>query len=143
VHLLNPIKIFLQKVHVEKFRCQFFLDFFCFIAVSGVSFGDGSSNTPPKKTFSKQIVSNSFYKKIDQKPKNRFFLDLSASRFSVTGVPKKMSQNKCPKTNLTLVLFWPLAHPTTTGVTDFILFGGPLGERPTGAVLGSLCSYKK
>jgi hypothetical protein len=41
----NTIKMFLQKVHVETFfknfdkkiRWQFFLDFFCFIAFSGVS----------------------------------------------------------------------------------------------------------
>jgi hypothetical protein len=35
---------------------------------------------------------------------------------------KKISE----KINLTLVLFWPLTHPPTTGVTDFVLIGGPL-----------------
>jgi hypothetical protein len=42
----NTIQIFLQKVHVENFspknrqtfQCQFFLDFFWFIAFSGITF---------------------------------------------------------------------------------------------------------
>jgi hypothetical protein len=29
---------------------------------------------------------------------------------------------------LTLALFWPLTHPPTTGVTDYLFFGGPLSE---------------
>jgi hypothetical protein len=76
----NTIQIFLQKVHVENFsqknrqnfRCQFFLDFFCFIAFSGVSQRWGSK-THTKKGFSKNIVSKSFHKKIDQKSKTDVF----------------------------------------------------------------------
>jgi hypothetical protein len=64
-----------QKHHVEnffqnnrqKFRCQVFLDFLCLIAFSGVSQRWEFKNTK------KNIVSKSFYKKIDQKSKTNFF----------------------------------------------------------------------
>jgi hypothetical protein len=76
----NTIKIFLQKVHVDvenffqnfdkKIRCQFFLDFFCFIAFPGVSQRwEMGAQRHYKKRFTKKIVSKSFYKKFDQKSK--------------------------------------------------------------------------
>jgi hypothetical protein len=46
----------------------------------------------------------------------------------VRGVQKH--DKKSQKINLTLVLFWPLTHPPTTGVTDFFL-GRPLGPEAT------------
>jgi hypothetical protein len=75
----NTTKIFLQKVHVENFpqknrgknRCQFssiflFYSFFgCFSAM-----GVQKHN---KKGFTKEIVSKSFYKKIDKKSKTDCF----------------------------------------------------------------------
>jgi hypothetical protein len=75
--------MFLQQVHVEnfpqenrqKFRCQFFLDFLCFIAFPGVSRRCEFKGTT-KSAFqkSRRIV---FTKKIDQKNPNRFFLFFS------------------------------------------------------------------
>jgi hypothetical protein len=63
------------------------------------------------------------------KVQNRFFLDFFYhvfGRFSVRGVQKHDKKN-IEKINLTLVLFWPLTHPPTTGVTDlFLIGGGPL-----------------
>jgi hypothetical protein len=65
--------MFLQKVHVENFsqnfdknfRCQFFLDFFCFIAFSGVSqrweFKNTTKNVLQKnrrKVFTKNLTKN-------------------------------------------------------------------------------------
>jgi hypothetical protein len=81
-----------------------------------------------KNRFAKKIMSKSFYKKFDQKSKTDFFSIFVYhvfGRFSVRGVQKhdtKISE----KINLTLVLFWPLTHPPTTGVTDFFFIGGPL-----------------
>jgi hypothetical protein len=75
-----------------------------------------------QKCFEKEIVSKSFFShgriKFDQKSKTDFFLDFFLSRFWAF---------LDEETNLTLVLFWPLTHPHTTGVTD-CFFGGPLGE---------------
>jgi hypothetical protein len=47
-------------------------------------------------------------------------------RFSVRGV--QQHDKKIEKINLTLVLFWPLTHPPTTGVTGFFFIGGPLSR---------------
>jgi hypothetical protein len=86
-----------------------------------------------KKRFAKKIVSKSFYKKFDQKSKTDFFSIFFYhvfGRFSVRGAQKH--DKKIPKkTNLTPVLFWPLTHPPTTGVTDFFLIGGPLRSAPS------------
>jgi hypothetical protein len=46
---------------------------------------------------------------------------------SVRGVQNHHLKNTTK--NLTLVLFWPLTHPPTTGITD--VFGGPLNNRET------------
>jgi hypothetical protein len=54
-----------------NFLCQFFLDFFCFIATSGVFQRWEFKNTT--KTFCKKIVSKSFYQKFDRKSKTDFF----------------------------------------------------------------------
>jgi hypothetical protein len=121
----------LQKVHVEnfsrkkrqQFQCQFFLDFFGFIAVSGVSQRWEFKNTT--KNVLQKIVSKSFYKKIDKKSKTDFFSNFFYhvfGRFSARGVQKHHKKSRGG--NLTLVLFWPLTHPPghppTTGVTDFV-----------------------
>ena len=130
----NTIKIFLQKVHVENFfqnfdknfRCQFFLDFFCFIAFSGVSqrweFKNTTKNVLQKKSCRKVFTKNS-----TKNPKptfSRFFFYHVFGRFSMRGVQKHDKKN-IEKINLTLVLFRTLTHLPTTGVTDFFFFGGP------------------
>jgi hypothetical protein len=109
----NTIKI---KVHVEnfspknrqKFRCQFFRDLFCFIAVSGVSQRWEFKNAT--KMFCKKIVSKSFYKKFDHKSQTDFPLVLGflitfwgvLGRFSASGE----GSSKTPQKN-TEFLFWP------------------------------------
>jgi hypothetical protein len=75
----NTIKIFLQKVHVEnffqnfdkKFRCQFFLDFFCFIAFSGVSQRWEIKNTT-KNALQKKSCRKVFTKNSTKNPKPTF-----------------------------------------------------------------------
>jgi hypothetical protein len=72
----------------QNFRYQLFLDFFCFIAFSGVSWRWEFKNTTKK--FYKKIVSKSF-KKNRPKIQNRLFLDFLNhvfGRFSVRGVQK-------------------------------------------------------
>jgi hypothetical protein len=65
----------------QKLRCQFFLDFFCFIAFSGVSQRrELKSTTENRKRFAKKIVSKSFYQKIDQKSKTDFFFGEGSSK---------------------------------------------------------------
>jgi hypothetical protein len=59
-----------------------------------------------------------FAKKSCPKPAfSRLFFNHVFGRFSVRGVQKHNKKNR--EKNLTLVLFWPLTHPPTTGVTDF------------------------
>jgi hypothetical protein len=55
----------------QKCRCQFFLDFFCFIAFSGVSQRWEFKNTT-KNRFAKNRVEK-FLQKIDKKSKTNFF----------------------------------------------------------------------
>jgi hypothetical protein len=134
----NAIKIFWQKVRVEcrklfpkfrqKFRCQFFLDFFCFIAFSGVfqrwEFKNTIKNVLQKKSCRKVFTKNS-----TKSPKpifSRFFFNQVFGSFSSVRGVQKHDKTNIEKINLTLVLFWPLTHPPTTGVTDFFLIGGPL-----------------
>jgi hypothetical protein len=87
-----------------------------------------------KKRFTKKSRRKVFIKK-STKFQNRFFSRCFShvfGRFSVRGVKKHDKKHR--KINLTLVLFWPLTHPPTTGVTDFGLFAGPLrgpGPAPT------------
>jgi hypothetical protein len=53
----------------------------------------------------------------------------------VRGVQKHDKKNT-QKLNLTLVLFWPLTHPPTTGVTDLFVLAVPCSapcERGSGA----------
>jgi hypothetical protein len=73
-----------------------------------------------------------FFKKIDKKIKNRFFLDLFYhvfGRFSVRGVQKHHKKNqKTSKTNLTLVLFWSLTQPPW-GSPTFLGAAPPLAYR--------------
>jgi hypothetical protein len=83
----NTIKIFLQKVHVEnfsqnfdqKFRCQFFLDFFV-LSRFRVFLSDGNSKTL-QKTFYKKNRVEKFLQKIRPKIQNRLFLGFVLSRF--------------------------------------------------------------
>jgi hypothetical protein len=69
----------------------------------------------PQKTFVKQIMSKSFYKKSTKNPKPIFFSRfcfIVFGRFSARGfknTPKNI------KKYVTLLLFWPLTHPPTTG----------------------------
>jgi hypothetical protein len=99
----KTITIFLQKVHVEnfspknrqKFRCQFFLEFFV-LSRFRVFLSDESSKTL-QKTFTTKNVSKSFYKKFDQKSKTDFFLDFFYhvfGCFSVTGAQKHDKKNR-------------------------------------------------
>jgi hypothetical protein len=87
----TPLKHFLQKVHVEnisrknrqKFRCHFFLNFFCFIAFSGVS-----RRWEFKKRFThKKTCRIAFAKKSTKNPKpNKNCLNHVFGRFSARGV---------------------------------------------------------
>jgi hypothetical protein len=95
-----------------------------------VFLSDGSSKAPQK------IVLQSFYQKNDKKPKTGFlvprFLFIA---FLGEGRKKNHEANiGYRKTNLTSVLFWPLTHPPTTGVTG--LFGGPLVHSPLSSAKG-------
>jgi hypothetical protein len=108
------------------FSCQFFLDFFCLVAFIGVSRRWEFKNT--KNTFGPKFVSKNSHKN----PKSICFLDLLnhiMGRFSARGVIKHYKPN-IGKIDLTLDLFWPLAHPPTsesptTGPPNKN-FGGPL-----------------
>jgi hypothetical protein len=122
----NTIKIFLQKVHVEKqfknfdknfdvsFSSTFFvLSHFRVFSAMGVQKHD-------KKRLQKNRVEK-FLQKIRPKIQNRLFLEFLLSRFwafldegSSKTRPKKIS-----KKNMTLVPVRTLTHPPTTGVTDF------------------------
>jgi hypothetical protein len=79
-----------------------------------------------KKTFYKKVLSKSFNKKFDQKSKTDFFSFLVLSRFrAFLGEGSSKTRYKNIKKNLTLVLFWPLTHPPTTGVTGFFFLAAP------------------
>jgi hypothetical protein len=113
----------------QKFRCQFFLDFFCFIAFSGVfqrrEFKNTTKNVLQKKSRRKVSTKNS-----TKNPKptfSLFFFNHVFGRFSARGVQKyEKNIGYRKKINLALVLFRTLTHPPTTGVTDFFFIGGPL-----------------
>jgi hypothetical protein len=85
VQFKNTIQIFLQKVHVENFFLNPFLN--------------------PKLVLD-------------------IFLKSCFWAFLGEGSSKKKHTKTSGKINPTLVLFWPLTHPPTTGVTEF--FCGPL-----------------
>jgi hypothetical protein len=134
----NAIKMFWQKVRVENFSQNFDKNFdvsfsstFLVLSHLRVFFSDGSSNTL-QKTFCKKNRVEKFLQKFRPKVQNRLFLEFCF----ITGVSRegelKNTIKKYRKKNLTLVLFWPLTHPPTTGVTDFFFIGGPLatGRRP-------------
>jgi hypothetical protein len=95
------------------------------VSVSSTSLGlsrfrvflsDGSSKTQ-QKSFAKKSCrkSKSFYKKCNQNPKPILSICFNHvfGRFSVRGVQKHHKKYK--RINLTLVLFWPLTYPPTTG----------------------------
>jgi hypothetical protein len=124
--------MFLQKVHVETFFKQIdknvdasFSSTICFIAFLGVS------QRWEFKSTTKNILQNKscrkvFTKKSTKNPKpifSRFFFITFLGRFSVRGVRKNTI-----KKNLNLVLFWPLTHPPTTGVTDFGFFAASCAQ---------------
>ena len=77
----NTITIFWQKIRVanffqnfdKTFRCQFFLDFFCFIAFSGV-FQRWEFKNTTKNVLQKNRVEK-FLQKIRPKIQNRLFLE--------------------------------------------------------------------
>jgi hypothetical protein len=135
----TPLNYFLQKVHVENFFQQIdkkpmsvVPQLFCFIAFSGVSQRWEFKNTT--KMFYKKSCRKVFTKKLKKnhlKIPNRFFLECFYhvfGRFSMRGVQKH--DKKIYTQIWTLVLFWPLTYPPTTGVTDFV-FCRPLGLGPT------------
>jgi hypothetical protein len=104
-----------RKIPPKKsisFGCQFFLDFFCFVAFSGVSKRWELKNTT--KTFYKNKSCRKVFtkNKSAKSPKpifSRFFCYHVFGRFSVRGVQKH--HKIISKKNLTLVIFWPLTHP--------------------------------
>jgi hypothetical protein len=114
---------------------------FCFIAFSGVSQRWEFKNTT-KIVLQKKSCRKVFCKKIDKNPKP-IFLDLfydvrnALGRFSVRGVQKRHLKTYIPQKKPALVLFWPLTHPPTTGVTGFffLAFGGPLNLEPQTAAI--------
>ena len=107
-----------------KIRCQFFLDFFCFIAFSGV-FRRWEFKKHYKKRFAKKIVSKSFYKKFDQKSKTDFFSIFFYhvfGRFSIRGVQKhdkKYRKNKSDPSPF-LASDPPTHHPPRGSPTFFL-----------------------
>jgi hypothetical protein len=109
----------------QKFRCQFFLDFFCFIAFSGVFLATGVQKHY-KKRFTKKIVSKGFYKKFDQKSKTDFFsifFNHVFGRFSMRGVQKHNKKKIEKKSDPS-----PYSYsdpPTHHGGHRFV-FAGPL-----------------
>jgi hypothetical protein len=79
-----------------------------------------------QKTFCKKNRVEKFLQKNRQKIQNRFLSPFVLSRFwafLAEGSSKTPLKN-IPKINLTQVLFWPLTHPPTTGVTD-LFFATP------------------
>jgi hypothetical protein len=90
-------KLFPKKIETNSMSVVSFSSAFLFYRVFGCfsAMGDGSSKTL-QKTFCKKIVSESFYKKFDQKPKavySRFFCYV-LGRFSVGGVQKHDKKTK-------------------------------------------------
>jgi hypothetical protein len=120
----NTIKIFLQKVHVEKkikyfdknFDVSFSSTFFV-LSCFRVFFSDGSSKTLQKR----------FYKKFGQKSKTYFLSIFFLSRFwaFLDEGSSKTRQKNIEKINLTLVLFRTLTHPPTSGVPGFFFLPAP------------------
>jgi hypothetical protein len=107
---------------------RFFLPlaFGCFLAM-GVQKHYKKRCTKYKKSCQKAFTKKS---KIDKKIQNRFFfLRFCLLRFwaflsfSARGEGGSKTRQKISKKYLTLVLFWPLTHPPTTGVTDFLKRG--------------------
>jgi hypothetical protein len=112
----------------QKFRCQFFLDFFFPIAFSGVFQLREFKNTT-KNVLQKKSCRKAFYKKFDQKSKTDFFsifFNHVFGRFSMRGFQK---HDKKISKQINLVLFRTLTYPPTTGVPVFF-FVGPLAGAP-------------
>jgi hypothetical protein len=128
----NTTNTLLQKVHVEKqfqknpqkFRSQFFLDFFLFIAVSGVSQGDGSLKTL-QKTFYKKNVSEKKSQKNRPKIQNRLVLGFLLSRFWAFLGEGSSKTKPGKKTDPGPFLASGPDPPTHHGGRRFVL-GGPL-----------------
>jgi hypothetical protein len=115
------------NISMSVFPRFFWFYVLCFIAVSGFS-QRWEFKRHNKKCFTKRSCRKvlSFNQKIDKKPKTDFFSNLFLSRFwAFLGERSSKTPHKKIKKNPPLVLFWPLTHPPTTGVTDFFL-GGPL-----------------
>jgi hypothetical protein len=133
--------MFWQKVRVENFPQKFdkifdvsFSSIFFVLSHFRMCFSDGSSKTL-QKTFCKQNRVEKLLQKIRPEVQNYYitktdffstFFNHVFGRFSVRGVQKHDFKKNVEK-NLTPVLFWPLTHPPTTGVTDFF-FWRPLGH---------------
>jgi hypothetical protein len=84
-------KTFPEKIlrNRQKFRCQFFLDFFVLLRLK-VLLSDGSSKTLQKTVYKKNRVEK-FLQKNRKKIQNRFFSQFFShvfGRFSVRGVQK-------------------------------------------------------
>jgi len=108
-----------------KISMSVFPRLFCFISFSGVS-----------QRWEFKSTTKNILQKNRQKIQNHFFSILFYhvfGRFSVRGV-QKHHQKISKKTNLTLLLFWPLTHPPTTGVT--ICFWRPLAPPAPAPVPG-------
>jgi hypothetical protein len=90
--------------------------FFCFIAFSSAF--HRWELKKQQKIFCKQILSKTNRNKKIQTDFSSIFFHQVFGRFSVRGVKTMLKKLKNHPKNLTLVLFWPLTHPPTTGVTD-------------------------
>jgi hypothetical protein len=118
-----------QTKKIPDRYCQFFLDFFVFIAFSGYYQRWEFKNTT--KNVLQKIVSQSFYKTIDTKSKTYFFIDFFVTffwRFSVRGVQKPFKTKHPGGKKSGLVLFFDSDLPTHGGPRFFGRFGGPLSR---------------
>jgi hypothetical protein len=78
-----------------------------------------------KKRFTRKSCRKKNSKKIDKKSKTDFCRFVLSRFWAFPGEGSSKTPLNKSKNNLTLVLFWPLTHPPTTGVADFF-FAGPL-----------------
>jgi hypothetical protein len=119
----SPCRKLFQKFR-QSFRCQFFLDFFCFIAFSGVSQRWGFKNTT-KNVLQKKSCRKVFTKKSTKNPKpafSRICFYHVFGRFSIRGGKKHDKKYRGKKTDPRPFSYSdPLTHRPPRGSPIFFL----------------------